>query len=369
MSLIHRAGTTIVSSALAFTLVSGGAATASPVHARAATPQAASGATWLTHQLTHGLVHNNEFDFDDYGLTADTALALKAIGGHPKKVHAIRKALARHVDDYTTFKKSVFAGSVAKLLVVAQDTGADPRHFGGVNLVRRLAQRVSTTAPIAGRIQDKSSTDFANTIGQVFAARGLVRAGNGHAADALSFLLEQQCKAGFFRLSFATSTTSAKRSCDSGTAAENAPDTDVTALAVVELSSIAQGQPSLTKALHQALAWLARQQAANGSFGGGPSTSKPNTNSTGLAAWALGIGGRCGPAGQAAAWVAKKQLGGKLAGTPLAGERGAIAYDGAALKAARTSGITTKTQDQWRRATTQAAPGLLYLTSGACRAA
>lgn len=368
MSLIHRAGALVASSALALTVVPGGAATAAPA-GRSTTSQAAAGATWLGHQLTHGLIHNNQYKLDDYGLTADTALALDAIGGHRKARTAIRHALAHHVADYTTYKKSVFAGSVAKLLVVAQENGSTGRSFGGVNLVHRLSARVSTKAPTVGRIEDKASTDYANTIGQVFAVRGLLGAKASRATDALGFLLKQQCRAGYFRLGFATSKTSAKQSCDAGTRAASAPDTDVTALAVVELSPVSGLSPKLGKALDRAVAWLAKHQAKNGSFGGGPSTSAANTNSTGLAAWAFGVAGRCGPARRAASWVAKKQVAAARAGSPLSGERGAIAYDGAALKAAEKDGITVKTRDQWRRATTQAAPGLLYLSGGSCGSA
>jgi hypothetical protein len=64
--------------------------------------------------------------------------------------------------------------------------------------------------------------------------------------------------------------------------------------------------------------------------------------------------------------VGRLQVQGHLRGTPLAGEQGGIAYDAAALRAAHKSGIGDTTRDQWRRATTQAAPGLLALTS--CRA-
>lgn len=366
MSTLHRALATLASSALALSLVSGGVADAQPA-ARGTTPQASAGATWLGHQLTKGLIHNGQYDFDDYGLTADTALALRAIGGHTMAQAKIRHALARHVDDYTTYRKSVFAGSVAKLLVVAQQNGGSGHHFGGVDLVRRLAKRVITSGPATGRIQDKGASDYANTIGQIFAVRGLISGRGRHAADALSFLESQQCDAGYLRLDFAKSRTAAKQSCDAGAASTSAPDTDATALFVVELSSVSSRRPPLTLALRQAVRWLLKHQATNGSFGGGTTTVAPNTNSTGLAAWALGIAGRCSPARKAAAWVAKKQVGSDVAGSPLAGEAGAIAYDGAALRAGERDGITVKTRDQWRRATTQAAPGLTYLTAGACQ--
>jgi hypothetical protein len=365
MSLINRAGTALVSTALAVTLVaSGGTA-----EAVSNTSPAGHGATWLAGQLSSkGLIHNGQFDIDDYGLTADTALGLDAIGGHPHAVRKIRRALAQHVANYTTgvdfgSPTDRYAGAIAKLLVVAQDTGARARHFGGFNVVKRLAARVSTTSPTKGRIEDRSSFgDNANTIGQIFAVRGLLRANSPLAKSARHFLLEQQCGQGFFRLDFNTDKSAANQACTR----QSPADTDVTALAVIELWRFRSQSGALVKSLDAASKWLQRHQAANGSFGGGGPTSAANTNSTGLAGWALGVAGRCGAAEQAATWVARHQVTGDVSGTPLAGERGAIAYNHAAMKAAKTDGITKTTRDQWRRATTQAAPALTYLSAKAC---
>lgn len=356
----RRAGTAIVVTALAASLVAGGA----PAQAVPASSPAGQGSTWLAHQLNkNGLIHNAQFNFDDYGLTADTVLGLKAIGGQRTAVTRARKALAAHVDDYTTFQADRYAGPTAKLLVVAQQTGATARHFGGVNLVKRLTARVATNAPIKGRIQDKSASgDFANSIGQIFAVRGLLKAGAPAGNPALGFLLKQQCGRGFFRLDFNSDATATDQSCGKGDPA----DADVTALAVVELTAVAKGHPGLKRALGDAVRWLKRNQNANGSFGGSGPTSAANANSTGLAGWAFLTVGTCSRARQAAAWLSKLQVRGDLSGTPLAGERGAIAYDRAALRAAKSDGITKATRDQWRRAGAQAAPALLALTR--CRA-
>ncbi|MGA8247491.1 MAG: prenyltransferase/squalene oxidase repeat-containing protein [Nocardioides sp.] len=356
MSLIHRAGTALLTAALAVAVVPG-----APSHAAGASrAPAGDGAHWLAGQLRHGVMHNGQFDFDDYGLTADTALALEAIGHHGTALKKIRHALARHVDDYTTYRTDRYAGSIAKLLVVAQQTGGDPTKFGGVDLVRRLEKRVATKAPIAGRIEDKSSSgDFANTIGQIFTARGLLKAGSASGGPALRFLLKQQCDNGAFRLDFNANKTAAVQGCTKSSDA----DTDVTALAVIELSWLRQAHPSLKAALKSAVRWLRKHQARNGSFGGGGPTSAANANSTGLAGWAFIVSGRCGPEHDAAVWVHRHQVRGDVSGTPLAGERGAIAYDRSAMKAARHDGITKSTRDQWRRATAQAAPALLALHS------
>jgi hypothetical protein len=365
MSLIHRAGTALLSAALAVTLVGAGR----PAEAAHQPKPADLGGDWLSSQLTHGLIHNGQFDFDDYGLTVDTAFALKKIGGHRPALTRIRRALAKHADDYTAGTAATgdpgarYAGAIAKLLVAAQDMGAKGRHFGGLNLVKRLAQRISTSAPTKGRIEDKSGFgDNANTIGQIFAVRALLRAHSPLAKPALRFLVEQQCGQGFLRLDFNSDKTAANQGCTGKSPA----DTDVTALAVIELWRFRPQSGDLVKELSAATSWLRRHQAGNGSFGGGGPTSAANTNSTGLAAWAFGVSGRCGPAARAATWVAQHQVTGDVSGTPLAGERGAIAYNHAAMKAAKQDGITKATRDQWRRAATQAAPALTFLSAKAC---
>ena len=38
-----------------------------------------AGSTWLKGQLTAGILHNDEYDYDDLGLSADIAFALDAV--------------------------------------------------------------------------------------------------------------------------------------------------------------------------------------------------------------------------------------------------------------------------------------------------
>lgn len=327
-------------------------------------------AAWLERQLTDGLIHNEAFEFNDYGLTADVGIGLDAVGGHRGAVSDIADALADNVDSWTTGadfgSDDIYAGSVAKAVVLAQTAERDPRAFGGVNLVKRLAARVSDTAPYRGRVEDRSETDYVNTIGQLFAAVGLAEAGSPKAGPVRNFLLKQQCSDGYFRLNFAGKAKQ-RQGCDAGGEALSAPDTDVTALAVVVLTAMPQQGRAVRNATGDAVRWLKQAQRRNGSFGGGVSTKASNANSTGLAAWALGDAGACRAAVKAAGWVRELQVTGDVSGTPLAGERGAIAYDRAAMKAAETDGITVDTRDQWRRATAQAAPGLTFTSLSRCR--
>ncbi|WP_121252072.1 terpene cyclase/mutase family protein [Nocardioides ferulae] len=368
----HRLRT--LTASLCATLVAGTVLVGPSASAAPTADSRASG--WLTRQLTGGVVHNDQYDFDDYGLTVDVAFALEALDRAPKKVRAAREAVAANIEAYTTGGEwapdDVYAGSVAKAVVLAQRTGGDPRDFGGVDLVERLEQRVQARGPLAGRISDKSESDYANVIGQSFAAEALARAKSPLADEAIDFLLLQQCGKGFFRLNFNELTT-ADQGCDDAPRSARTPDNDVTAIAVLGLDALPKSHRS--KAVRSAIAdgkrWLVRQQRKNGSFDGGPGDDPtlviPNANSTGLASWALGELGVCAPARKAARWVARLQVPGGVARTPLAGETGAIAFDRVGYDTAKTDGITVEARDQWRRASAQAAPALRWLARGACR--
>lgn len=340
-------------------IVSTGAAEAAPSPAAAA-----SG--WLSAQLTNGLVHNAQYNIDDYGLTADTALAIHQLGGHKAKVTAARKALAANLDNWVRggTTTDLYAGSVAKATVLAETLRANPRSFGGANLVSLLESTVSKTGVTAGRIQDTSAYgDYANTIGQALAAQALSKVAPKKAAPVVGYLLQQQCSAGYFRLYFAD--PGAAQACSAGDPTTTSlPDPDATSTALQALETVRQTR-KVVKAEKKAVRWLLKQQHGNGAFTGGASTATVNANSTGLAASALASAGQCKPARKAARWVAKLQVGRSATGA-LAAAKGAIAYDAPSLTVATAAGITPATQDQWRRATSQAAPSLVLLSAANC---
>lgn len=327
------------------------------------------GASWLEGQLTNGLIHNPNYGgFDDYGLSVDTGLSLAAVGGHGSTVAAIRDAMATAVNHYITGEDygdtgSTYAGAVAKTAVFARAAGGDPTSFGGVDLVTRLEAQVSGSAPVIGRLFDTTMwTDYANTLGQAFAANALSAAGSTKAPAVIDFLLQQQCAAGYFRLNFTADKSAVDQSCDGGIAGgASAPDTDATALAVLQLHAISSPSSAVTTAIAHAESWLLAAQHADGSFGGGASTEGANTNSTGLAGWALGELGDDAAAAKAATWVRSHQADNPSAcPDALSGETGAIGYDDAAVAAGRTDGITTTKQDQWRRSTAPTLPVLQW---------
>ncbi|WP_166140249.1 prenyltransferase/squalene oxidase repeat-containing protein [Nocardioides ochotonae] len=364
-SLVRRSGVLALLSAL----VAGGLSATSPTPVLAAptpTGTAASpsgpadaGARWLTGQLTRGLVEG-EWGAD-HGLSIDVALALEAVGSDTG-VQQVADALAASLDAYVTGEAfgdtgSSYAGATAKAAVLALAAERDPRAFGGRDLIAALEQVTTDSGPAAGRIVDRSTYgDYANTLGQAYAVRALDAAGSSEAAAATSYLLDQQCAAGFFRLDLGA-VEATEQTCDGAPDAD--PDTDVTALAVLSLLPQADSdevKPHLTAALD----WLRSTQRRDGSFGGGVATEAANANSTGLAGWALGEAGRTQAAARAAVWVRGLQLAHAGTCTPYRrSDLGAIAYDAAGLDTVTASGVA-ELRDQVRRASAQALPVLRW---------
>jgi hypothetical protein len=358
---------TIAATALGQPLLAPAASAATDVPATSA---ARAGTGWLATQLTNGVIHNDTYDFDDLGMTMDIGLSMGEVGGDQAMVRQIRSALSTRVEEYVTggqYGDPSFrlAGELAKSLVFAQASGADPRSYGGYDLVAEVEKTVTASGPSAGRIVNYSPApgwdDYANTFSQALAVRGLSAAGSAKAAGATDFLLEQQCSSGYFRVFFTTDASAADQSCVEGT---DPADTDTTAYVVNQLAATSPRSAAVDAALARAVAWLGATQKADGSFVGSPFTPDPNTNSTGLAASALAAAGTCEQAGRAAEWVSSLQVGPQSSTSPLAGEEGALAYDRGAMDSAAANGIGAA-RDQWWRATVQAVAGLTHARGSA----
>lgn len=369
-------------SALAGTVVSAAlVATALPAHAATSHDPipGRQGAHWLGRQVNSaGLLTSS--GYPDAGLTLDYAFSAARVGATrvPQRVAArlaevdpttgsLRRSYVQQYVDFTSSYNGAVsdypsANAAGKAVAFAQQAGVNPRHWGGMNVLAFLNHHTDAKT---GRISDGGSgTDYANTIGQAYAARGLSRARSSHARAAVRFLLAQQCRAGYFTLSFNSNPAATKQSCN----ARKAPaDTDATSIAVVQL--LALPKHSSTRAVQHAVAkarhWLVDQQKRSGAFGGGTGTTAPNANSTGLAAWALG---HTRAARHAAVWLRRLQArdvgpcGGRLAA-----DLGALAYDPTAYRAGRHDGVTSTSRDQWVRASAQGLAALTELPAPAGR--
>ena len=352
-------------------------------------------AKWLTGELDNGLMVGKT---PDYGLTLDTGFALDQ-AGEAKAVAAIRNAFEPKLGDYVGTGKEVYAGPTAKAAVFARIARANPTSYGGLNLITRLEGQVqdapTTTPPspspsptatptviptetptgtptvlptatptpetplATGRLFDTSEFgDHANVVGQAYAVRALSLSGSSETDEALAFLLQQQCASGGFRVGF-SKPGDAAQGCVEGS--RDVADPDATALAVINLVESHEKAKPVQDALAKAGAWLAGQQRRNGAFRGGEGAKGVNTNTTSLAGHALGLLGNEAAASRAAVWVRKRQPVDKYkCRTAVTRELGAVAYRPAAMRAARTDGITAEVTDEWRRATAQAVGVLQY---------
>lgn len=314
-------------------------------------------ASWLAQELDRGLMVG-EFG-PDYGLTIDAGLALSTVGDRAT-VKAVTAALEPKIRDYVgDGTAESYAGPLAKAATFARAARRNPTEYGGVNLVAELEKRVTDAGPTAGRIVDLSEFgDFANVIGQSYAVRALSRVGSAEADEARTYLLQQQCTSGWFRLQLGTP-GAASQSCAEGTPGSEA-DPDATALAVINLVESGDKSQPVRDALGRAATWLAAQQRPSGAFRGGSGTAVLNTNTTSLAGHALGLLKDRDAAVKAAVWVRKLQPVDQLrCRSALTKDTGAVAYRRSAVTAARTAGIGDA-RDEWRRATAQAVLGLQF---------
>ena len=278
-------------------------------------------------------------DFLDGGNTIDGIIALSAVGTQQAQSDASVAYLEDHLGDYVGSFGEVYAGPVAKALLGAVITGADPTSFGGHDLVAEL-QALETTE---GRFSDDSDYgDYSNPIGQSLAIIALSRAGEGLNAAAVELLLDRQCADGGFR-----------GDLDGSGACES--DADATAFAtqalLVAADTLVCGLGETLPADAAAAAaqrGLDRLEDVQGGSGGFVSDDGAvNANTTGVAAQALTAGGRTAAADAAVAFITTLQYG-AASPEPL---RGGIAFSA-------DTRSTTVPSDTDLRATPQAALAL-----------
>lgn len=359
MRRFARLGALAATSALA---VSGVVTATAPSAQALLTPNPQAGtaaASWLAGELQNGVLSTS--GFPDYGESIDAGFSLQAIGNHAADVTDVADAVQAGGTSYLEYSyvdgADTFAGqsanATAKAMAFFQSLSAPRTTVGSINLQNRLESL--TTA--SGRIEDVSTKNsvpdgqnYANTLGQAFAARALSAAGSTEAPAARTFLLGQQCASGYFRLSF----TAADPTCATGDAA----NIDATAIAAAQLAAISGPPTAVTDAITRARTWLASVQNCDGSFGSGDDGE--NANTTGLAATALGSSVA---SQEAARWLNRHQA--KSPAVAAVADAGAIALNDADYAAGSKSAIATAARGRWQRATAQAATGLASFSTQA----
>ena len=329
-------------------------------------------ADWLVGNLNADDLLENTTSYEgktstmvDVGSSIDLVLGLAASDLLPEQASAVTDAVAGELASYVGSGGELYSGPSAKALALVVDQDRDPRDFGGLDLQDRVEGSIATKPRIAGRLQDRSEYgDYANSIGQSYAAAALTALDSEQADAVTDFLLAQQCEEGFFRLAF-TDKKTADQSCDADASVptEQAPDT--TALVVLQLAGLAEEDEEVADALDAAGQWLLAQQAEDGSFL--DPENGANANTTGLAGWALLELGEDEAAARAGDWLRDLQVVASDAETDekLAGETGAIAYDEASLEQARQLGLTDPLdRSPWVVAGVQAFPLLAAAPAG-----
>ena len=320
-----------------------------------------SAAGWLAPQVEDGLV-TSEYTTDegqtwtsyaDHGLTLDFLNALRTNGVAAPVRSAILDRLSKpeEVQAYTHPFGGFVPGALGKLLTALELSGRDLAASGNEGLLPELESSVTPS----GRANGNGGSDYGVTINQVWVVRALAHGKSAKTRPAVGFLLRQQCAGGGFRDSFDDG-----GGCAAAAAGQDKPAVEATAFAVRGLlDARAAGVSGLDDDLADARAYLLRAQRPDGHY---VSNDTANSDATGLAADALRQLGARGAAGNAAGWLLRLQVRGAVARLPkLAGERGAVAYSGAALARARKDGITRGAVFEWRKATTDAALGLAAL--------
>ena len=322
----------------------------------AATPegQAAKASKWIGSQIHDGRIHNNQFDFDDWGLTLDAYLALVATGNRPSKAERVINTVSRNAGAYVRFEGDYFAGPVAKTLLARRVAGLDATvRIGGATV--NLRQQLRSMVGRSGRVSDEGASDFSSTLTQSLAVLAFARSGTAPPI-VVDYLLRQRCPKGFFRESLG------KGRCG---AAGSDPYVDSTAFALQALVAVrADGADLPHGAARETAGWLVSVQNGDGSWSAPGTAADTNSNTTGLAAQALAAVRPTADSGAAidaaAGFVGRLQITARRAdGGPATTDIGAIARTAADLDTALEDGITRNTRDLFRRATTQAQFGLV----------
>ena len=332
MSLVHRAvRRRSLSTALAVSLAAAGdPAQAAPSRRRRVTAPPGS-----PRQLDRGPDPQPTVRrFDDYGLTIDTAFALEAIGGHGTDVQQIR---TRSPSTSTTTRP---ASTSAPTRLRRRDRQAarrwprtrarDPRTSAASTWSSAWTAGSATCGPTEGRIAGQVHASATSPTPSARSSRSAASPRPEPAGrPAAKFLLQQQCARGLLPAELRRKAARPSRAAREEQTRARPRRHRVRRGRAVEVR--ARATRSSARPSSAPPRWLqAPRSASNGSFGGGPAPSAANTNSTGLAGWALAADGpvRRRREGRRAGSPSSRSA--AMSGTPLAGERGAIAYDRAA---------------------------------------
>ena len=279
---------------------------------------------WLGRQLTDGLVHNDQFDFDDYGLTVDVGFALAAIGATAARCASIRNG-ARHARRRARPPASTSAAPTCtparrpRRSSSPRPSARDPRR-SAASTWSRGSQRWSSTAgptdgPDPGRLHQRRLRQHHRP--GLRRARALATAGSDARPPALKFLLEQQCRGGYFRLDFTRQDARPTRPATAATDRPARPTPTPPRSPCSTCSRSSADRPRSRAAVGKAVTWLRKTQQAERQLRRWPVDRGQQRQQHGPGR----LGARrsadyCADAARAARWVREAAGSGDVSGTP-----------------------------------------------------
>jgi prenyltransferase beta subunit len=220
--------------------------------------------------------------FADFGLTIDGAYSLAATGLDDSALAKIvaflntrgKDGSDRTVDDWTGIGTPfVSGGSLGKEALLAEVVGANPRAFGGHDLIAALDASICGAATGGTDLSCAGSGNYVyaqSTFSQALGIMAQIRAGDAAAAASpIAYLESLQHHDGSFP-SLIPSTGDS--------------DVDSTAMAVMALDLVPGERAAM--AVDKGIAWIATQQEADGGF---PGAAGDSVNSAALAIQGLSV--------------------------------------------------------------------------------
>jgi hypothetical protein len=228
-------------------------------------PPTAAGhaAHWLVGQVTSDGDVLDSHGNPSIGNTLQTALALAASGHEQATFDRIVTWLSAHVDDVTGTGVDADPGSLGLLLLVVGAAHLDATDFGGVDLVARLGGTLGAYEPgLYGSYVSVFDPTYSGVYDQSLSILGLAAVGAAQSSAALDWLVAQQCGGSDeFNGAWMSYRAPAAPCTAFDSVAFTGIDTNSTSLAYEAL--VAAGRAPT----YDALAWLARTENTDGSFG------------------------------------------------------------------------------------------------------
>ncbi|MEV5985245.1 prenyltransferase/squalene oxidase repeat-containing protein [Streptomyces sp. NPDC052051] len=257
----------------------------------------AAAATWLKGRLTDGeRVVDDGAETPNYLLTVETAYALAAAEGKSDTLDKVTSFLAQHVDDYTAPNgkdQTPDTAAAARLALLAESTEADPKDFGGRDLIADLSGNVCpAAAPADGCTAKGDFRGIGYADEQARAVLALIRAEEKPPTEAVDRLTQVQCKDGGVTSILITP----GEYCDG--------DPATTGLVALALHRAGGHDDAVTKAL----GYLTKSQQDDGSFPGYTGSTTGDVIATSYAAQTLRALGETDRAEAAEGWLSRAQL-------------------------------------------------------------